>query len=117
MGGWEQQVGGGPTMGSSEDPFTKQQLDKWLAAKRQGDFATADAIRFELRAMGVDPDTVRPPNYKGGTGGGKGTGSGTVGNMSTMGNLGNMGSMGNVGGATETNSMQNQMQMMQMMMQ
>merc|ERR1712187_267892 len=102
--GWEQQVGGGPTMGSSEDPFTKQQLDKWVAAKRQGDFATADAIRYELRAMGVDPDTVRPPGFNGGsaggcTGGGKG------------------GGVGNTMNATENNPMQMMQMMMQMMNQ
>ena len=31
-----------------------------VAAKRGKDFATADTLRSELRAVGVDPDTERP---------------------------------------------------------
>merc|ERR1712207_66691 len=42
------------------DPYTDEQLDKWLVAKRSRDFTTADAIRDELRSMGVDPEEVRP---------------------------------------------------------
>merc|ERR1719497_184814 len=58
--GWEVKVNGGKT----GDPWMDEQLDKWLIAKRQKDFATADAIRDELRSMGVDPDTVRPRGWE-----------------------------------------------------
>lgn len=43
------------------DSQTEAQLDRWVEAKRKKDFATADAIRKELRAKGVNPDDVRPP--------------------------------------------------------
>merc|ERR1712039_77999 len=36
-----------------------------------GDYATADAIRDELRASGTDPDTVRPRGWEEGKGKGK----------------------------------------------
>merc|ERR1719183_2611554 len=42
------------------DPDIEAQLDRWVAAKRDKDFATADAIRSDLRSMGVEPDTIRP---------------------------------------------------------
>eukprot|EP00930_Biecheleria_cincta_P043689 TRINITY_DN29981_c0_g2_i1.p1 TRINITY_DN29981_c0_g2~~TRINITY_DN29981_c0_g2_i1.p1 ORF type:complete len:472 (+),score=105.63 TRINITY_DN29981_c0_g2_i1:41-1456(+) len=45
---------------SSFDPATDEKLDQWVAAKREKNFALADSIRAELRAIGVDPDTVRP---------------------------------------------------------
>ena len=35
-------------------------LDQWVAAKRGKDYATADRIREELRAKGIEPDTARP---------------------------------------------------------
>merc|ERR1712187_164358 len=93
--GWE--ASAAPT--NTGDAWTEMQLDKWLAAKRQKDFVTADAIRDELRAMGVDPDTVRPRGFQGGAGGGQG----------------NTGSMGSTPNALENNPMQ-MMQMMQQMM-
>jgi len=45
------------------DEGTEQLLDRWVAAKRNRDFVQADNIRSELRAKGVDPDTVRPPGF------------------------------------------------------
>mmetsp|Transcript_129296 Transcript_129296/g.322292 ORF Transcript_129296/g.322292 Transcript_129296/m.322292 type:complete len:1016 (+) Transcript_129296:43-3090(+) len=42
------------------DLAVEAQLDQWVVAKREKDFATADAIRADLRAQGIDPDTVRP---------------------------------------------------------
>jgi hypothetical protein len=50
-------------------------LDKWVAAKRAKDFATADRLREELRKMGVEPDCARrnvPSSMSGGGGGGGG---------------------------------------------
>jgi cysteinyl-tRNA synthetase len=69
--GWEAHA----SQTNTGDAWTEMQLDNWLAAKRGKDFATADAIRDELRSMGVDPDTVRPRGYQGGapSGGGKGS--------------------------------------------
>merc|ERR1712217_583533 len=96
--GWELQAGGS---GYTGDPATELQLDKWLSAKRMGDFATADAIRTELRAMGIDPDTVRPPGW---SPGGGSAGSGKVTPKTNAGN-------------TASSAQNNQMQMMQMMMQ
>jgi hypothetical protein len=45
---------------------TDEKLSAWVAAKRARDFATADAIRAELRAIGVNPDTARPAHPSGG---------------------------------------------------
>merc|ERR1712039_891220 len=62
----------GDVWSSTGDAWTDEQLDKWITAKRAKDFATADAIREELRAWGVDPDAARPSGwsadkkYKGG---------------------------------------------------
>lgn len=33
---------------------------RWVVAKREQDFHTADAIRSELRAIGIEPDLARP---------------------------------------------------------
>eukprot|EP00927_Polykrikos_kofoidii_P071655 TRINITY_DN6790_c0_g1_i1.p1 TRINITY_DN6790_c0_g1~~TRINITY_DN6790_c0_g1_i1.p1 ORF type:complete len:602 (-),score=111.01 TRINITY_DN6790_c0_g1_i1:251-2056(-) len=42
------------------DSAVEAKLDRWVSAKREKDFALADAIRSELRLMGVEPDNVRP---------------------------------------------------------
>jgi len=55
--------GGFETFDGSYDAETEEQLAKWVAAKREKDFATADAIRAELRTKGVEPDSVRPPGH------------------------------------------------------
>merc|ERR1712232_961628 len=39
---------------------TEALLDDWVAAKRAGDFRTADDIRDDLRREGVEPDQARP---------------------------------------------------------
>merc|ERR1719401_2551902 len=78
--GWEHQAGNG----STGDALTEQQLDQWVAAKRQKDFATADALREELRAKGIDPDTVRPANAGGGKGFGKANAGGGGADASQM---------------------------------
>merc|ERR1711972_1024301 len=114
--GWEVKANGGKT----GDPWMEEQLDKWLIAKRQGDFATADAMRYELRAMGVDPDTLRPPGWQpSGDGGGvpvaKSSGKGSMGSIGNMGNMASMGNVGNTLNAAENNPMQ-MMQMMSQMM-
>eukprot|EP00928_Gymnodinium_smaydae_P053451 TRINITY_DN37436_c0_g1_i1.p1 TRINITY_DN37436_c0_g1~~TRINITY_DN37436_c0_g1_i1.p1 ORF type:complete len:342 (-),score=67.58 TRINITY_DN37436_c0_g1_i1:103-1059(-) len=49
-----------PAPKAALDADTQRQLDLWVEAKRAKDFATADAIRVQLRAIGVDPDTERP---------------------------------------------------------
>lgn len=52
-----------PVHGSSRrdrSSSTEAKLERWVAAKRARDFVTADAIRAELRAIGIDPDSVRP---------------------------------------------------------
>jgi len=49
---------GGVTAQSGQ--LVESKLDAWVAAKRAKDFATADNLRSELRAVGVDPDTERP---------------------------------------------------------
>lgn len=36
------------------------ELDRWVRAKRERDFGTADAIRNNLRLKGVDPNQARP---------------------------------------------------------
>jgi len=43
------------------DAATETQLDSWIDAKRGKDFATADMLRDQLRARGIDPDKARPP--------------------------------------------------------
>merc|ERR1712157_139245 len=42
------------------DTETESQLDRWVAAKREKDFAMADSIREQLRARGIEPDRARP---------------------------------------------------------
>merc|ERR1712217_539461 len=69
--GWTPSAPGGAGSGKTGDEWTDEQLDRWLIAKRSKDFATADMIREELRAVGVDPDTVRPPGWEVNAGGGK----------------------------------------------
>lgn len=49
-----------PTRLQRYDDITESQLDQWVAAKRGKDFTTADSLRAELRAKGIDPDAVRP---------------------------------------------------------
>ena len=49
-----------PPPAQHTDPTTNAKLDEWVAAKRAKDFATADRLREELRAMGVEPDHARP---------------------------------------------------------
>jgi len=44
---------------SSFDHATEQQLDEWWEAKQQKNYETADAIRAELRAQGIEPDKYR----------------------------------------------------------
>mmetsp|Transcript_28885 Transcript_28885/g.47906 ORF Transcript_28885/g.47906 Transcript_28885/m.47906 type:complete len:371 (+) Transcript_28885:53-1165(+) len=43
------------------DALTEDALDRWVEAKRKKDFATADAIRNQLRTCGVDVEKARPP--------------------------------------------------------
>ncbi len=45
--------------------INEAELDRWVIAKRDRDFATADAIRSELRKQGVDADIERPANKDG----------------------------------------------------
>ena len=40
-------------------PEIEEQLDQWREAKRAKDFTTADRIREELRAKGIEPDSLR----------------------------------------------------------
>ena len=40
----------------------EEKMAQWVNAKRAKDYQTADRLREELRAIGVDPDTARPPN-------------------------------------------------------
>ena len=56
---------GGPVRsapGQRYDPATEEKMAQWVNAKRAKDYQTADRLREELRAIGVDPDTARPPN-------------------------------------------------------
>ena len=50
------------------DATVDAKLDAWVAAKRAKDFATADRLREEMRAMGVEPDHARPAYPGGGAG-------------------------------------------------
>jgi len=40
------------------DDFTKREIDQWVDAKRNKDFAIADNVRMKLRAKQVEPDTI-----------------------------------------------------------
>ena len=40
-------------------------LEEWVSAKRSRDFATADRLRDELRASGVDAEAARPDLSRG----------------------------------------------------
>merc|ERR1719277_571897 len=48
--------------GARFDNTTEAKLDRWMQAKREKDFGTADAIRSELRSVGLEPDQLRPPD-------------------------------------------------------
>ena len=60
-----------PPGGSSYSASIEARLEEWAAAKRTKDYTTADRVRDELRAKGVDPEKVRP-FAQGGYGGGGG---------------------------------------------
>lgn len=55
--GWDS-LGKGGCKG--QDPWLEGRLDRWVDAKRAKDYATADAIRDELRSFGADPEVLRP---------------------------------------------------------
>eukprot|EP00930_Biecheleria_cincta_P096130 TRINITY_DN87_c1_g1_i4.p1 TRINITY_DN87_c1_g1~~TRINITY_DN87_c1_g1_i4.p1 ORF type:complete len:500 (-),score=111.68 TRINITY_DN87_c1_g1_i4:290-1789(-) len=40
--------------------WVEAEIDRWVEAKRNKDFANADSIRASLRAEGYDPDKIRP---------------------------------------------------------
>jgi len=53
--------GKGAWKGAAESAeTTEEKLERWVAAKRARDFRTSDALRYELRAEGIDPDKVFP---------------------------------------------------------
>merc|ERR1712046_247296 len=96
---------GGP---QSFSPVINAKLDLWVQLKRAKDFAAADALGEELRALGVnDPNSARPDPKRGGQGGGNGGFGAQTGNMQDMmanmmgimlqnmmqGNMGNGGAM------------------------
>lgn len=71
---WERPKGGGIGVPSSYGTsagsgrgggqrYVEARLDEWVEAKRAKDFATADAIREELYAQGVDAEVARPKGY------------------------------------------------------
>jgi len=61
MGSMMGPMGGNAGLGGGSDDLTTQQmLDEWVRCKRTRDYATADTLRAQLRAQGVDPDTERP---------------------------------------------------------
>jgi len=62
---WSQPRASQPRATVGYDPGTEDKLDQWVEAKRNKDFATADALRQDLRAYGIDPDTVRPADKSG----------------------------------------------------
>ncbi len=58
-GGGRGGSGGGAVAPSpAADGATRQAFSEWLQAKRERDYATADAIRAELRAKGVEPEEL-----------------------------------------------------------
>jgi len=42
----------------------QSQLDSWVEAKRYRDFETADGLRQELRAQGIEPEQERPNTWE-----------------------------------------------------
>ena len=46
---------------ATKDPYVESQLDEWVKSKRAKDFSTADRIRDELAARGIDTAAERPP--------------------------------------------------------
>lgn len=58
-------TGGGSSYGSRREPSVEEKIQTWQDAKARKDFATADRIRSELRAQGVEPDPVGkgPPMF------------------------------------------------------
>ena len=46
------------------DEETNRQLDKWVTAKRNRDYASADGIRAALEAKGIRAEQVRPHVYE-----------------------------------------------------
>ena len=62
-------------------------LDEWVDAKRTRGFVTADQIRSELRAVGIDPERERPKRTKRGGDGGCGAGACHSTNIATAGTV------------------------------
>ena len=49
------------TAAAARDPATDARLQQWVSARRQRDWPTADRLREELRALGIEPEeAVRP---------------------------------------------------------
>eukprot|EP00966_Prymnesium_polylepis_P105264 2437923-Prymnesium_polylepis.1 len=55
-----------PSYGAPPPLPVEAKLDQWVAAKRAKDFATADHLREELRAAGIDAEKARPAHALGG---------------------------------------------------
>lgn len=53
-----------PKIRGRHDAATEAELDKWVAAKRKGDWAAADAIRATLATQGITADKERPAKPK-----------------------------------------------------
>jgi len=50
----------GAKQGSKHDKATEKKLNVWVKAKRTKDWETADRLREELRAAGIQPEVERP---------------------------------------------------------
>lgn len=90
-------VAAAPTEVETYDPETEAKLDQWVELKRAKDFASADALREELRAQGIDPGQARPqPGSKGAAwgGGGKDAFAGAAWGGGGKGDFGMMGAWG-----------------------